>query len=1022
MGIECSKIKRHLEELELAVSELKAIAPIDPSELALYNIGKQALAIQLPSDTEAPDPPPLMIKTWQQDAGQLQTLVVELINGRLEKLAKEPGLELPVATSLTESAESSLEQSRKRIAFIAEQIHQVNQRYRKELTQLQKKLRQHEDNPLLPKVNTALKSLKSHPGILFPAKEMEEIRSQPLRRKKRTKNIVQIEDFTPVSNETSQSFENLRQLSEVIERLEYQNAELASNERLFQPELATDFLLTNWFEAYRQKNRESIHLIESAKKQITNKINLPDYHNILQNELSGIISRLQTLHSEREELTRIITQRQGLLSPSTEDIGTLATCLTESKRIFLTALETFLLTYSTIELDDKQNKTNQYFVEQIKLFVDQLIETLYNNPDIFAKEPITLLRKKIFEHLGEKCNWYNLRVITCSLDPKQIPENCSKLLHEEGSSVTDSATIKRHISAIYHIVAMIEDFPIQSIKNYDILKQTLVNQNNTIKKQHERINRTYESIDDEIKRIIQALQDQGNLLPSEFNNNDHVLRAEKIKRELETFHLKLNKNQQSYQQKIEELQNDKDSKDTVLSSDITNFKHDVDKINIKTEQLSDFIREQLLFMKKLDAFHNEITEFTEEIQSEEFKRNYIFFSVKERHSLKESLITAQSSLLMLRDIYSEKKRRLRTELTEALDDTKAALLFAEYSEKEIQDRLAPQRNFLQTIMTFEDNLFSLIHDTRKNITTANKHVTNVIDSHRETLDPLIRNMKRNTREFLPPAIRFENPFSDALSTTTLASEAAVLQLDSHFETLGHVTGKGLARWSTTFNQRLQNARDQIGKRNQAVENALEIERRLNMETYRTSLEIIGLLGEEFVRIINDHIDAAIANSILAHETQKLRTIKEDPRTLLSHHNLTELDNNLLQNIDPRLMKLLSIYTQFSAINSEYINENLFLLDDKRYQESLMSSVTVHLRNDHMEEISQGVRPDFIQWLRVKILKPLQKLHYTLANYVKPDAGYSPNFFKTWGACSTEAALVLSGEQFYTSLEMAASAA
>ncbi|KTD31287.1 hypothetical protein [Legionella maceachernii] len=205
-----------------------------------------------------------------------------------------------------------------------------------------------------------------------------------------------------------------------------------------------------------------------------------------------------------------------------------------------------------------------------------------------------------------------------------------------------------------------------------------------------------------------------------------------------------------------------------------------------------------------------------------------------------------------------------------------------------------------------------------------------------------------------------------------------------------------------------------------------IEDRKRSKHYLKSLEIIKVIQEEYFRILKKYFDQACENN--PDEIANFVKLKEKRWTRNAFHAHADRFTDLLDKIDPRLCRLLSLQFGYERLNEKYLNGNflksaqikcnekalasteqrLLQAEQHLYKNQLIKTVEDTLHNESMEYISEGIRSDFVQWIRIHVLKPLQ---YLLTYCFVPNSFFTP----TWRACRTEEFLVEAGNQFYNEL-------
>ena len=238
----------------------------------------------------------------------------------------------------------------------------------------------------------------------------------------------------------------------------------------------------------------------------------------------------------------------------------------------------------------------------------------------------------------------------------------------------------------------------------------------------------------------------------------------------------------------------------------------------------------------------------------------------------------------------------------------------------------------------------------------------------------------------------------------LRQEIGIIDTDHHNNQIHHAKlnttlGTGLQIWHKEYLNQYEAIKTKIHRADELLIDALEIERRLKTEAYKVSQTILSQLEKEFIRIV------------LRHRNKSDKTIPEEKLnlTLISEERPETIE--ALKRIDPRLIKLKTLYSEFKSINSEYLSRNFtrksdnnYTKIDRDYLEALKNQAIKSFR-ENVEQMSDGVRSVFIQWLRHHVFKPLQNLGRKNQSL----------FFYTAGACKTEKELVKLGNESYARL-------
>jgi hypothetical protein len=177
----------------------------------------------------------------------------------------------------------------------------------------------------------------------------------------------------------------------------------------------------------------------------------------------------------------------------------------------------------------------------------------------------------------------------------------------------------------------------------------------------------------------------------------------------------------------------------------------------------------------------------------------------------------------------------------------------------------------------------------------------------------------------------------------------------------------------------------------------EMERRTSGKTYQMMSNQLNLIEKEFHRIFSK-------NKSTTNLTELLNIIKNnqviDDRSLSTYAPI-------LDDIDPRLTKLLDLRNIYVKANATYIHQKPIetkALDtttiDKQYMTTILEQVMTYVSDKKLESFSDGARWKFTQLIRQKIIKPIQAALIRLEHRKDPEK--APRFFNIRLASKTEA--------------------
>lgn len=413
----------------------------------------------------------------------------------------------------------------------------------------------------------------------------------------------------------------------------------------------------------------------------------------------------------------------------------------------------------------------------------------------------------------------------------------------------------------------------------------------------------------------------------------------------------------------------------------------------------------------------------------EKQKNILTELIKLKHEIKENEVEALLSNLI--DFYQKKIKEFQTELNTEINETQAALLFEAKQQKPtptITETLREHHNFVLALETRKDSL-ALIREEHKQHVTKLKELTKTVkDSVLKEISPAHEALTKTINEVYTKKEIIgnsdeNNPFCDDLIEAAQQCQQSFNQYNGHIKQLSNTPGTKLLEWYKQHNDYKNKVTAQLNIYKTLTESINVIENRLKTDGYISAGKLLTQLKVEYVRIFNKYIDSRRTKKLSLEQITELKQTRDsliqDPESMknLGFFDLKQIEASL-NLIDPRLNKLISIYSDFKETNKLYISKNPQYpnlpssLNDKAYCNQLIDKVTAHLRNPKMETLSDGVNSQFFQWIRRHILKPLENLVHRLTHIFTQTR--TAHFF-TVGACATEKTLVKLGNDYYQQL-------
>ncbi|OGV42762.1 MAG: hypothetical protein A3F46_00775 [Legionellales bacterium RIFCSPHIGHO2_12_FULL_42_9] len=568
--------------------------------------------------------------------------------------------------------------------------------------------------------------------------------------------------------------------------------------------------------------------------------------------------------------------------------------------------------------------------------------------------------------------------------PSLVDDFLSKLKKEIPES--NASLLKEKIAQIRYTLKKLNSFPIEEIANCFLIQHNMAQQRNEIDANKITINEQLGQLKLKITEFLTHIASHAAPIPVQGFNTVLPSRATDRSNQLRTLQADLTDLETAFEE---------DSKLRPPLIEIKSF----EQINQLQQETQTRLDKQKHIQTALQTLENNIQE----------------------HSI-------QTLLLDLRDFYQKEKTAFKTELDQEIKDTEAALLFDAHQQKPtaaIIDTLRPHNEFVVTLEARQDSLAQIDEDVKQHITALKAHTKRVKDAVLNKIPNL--EVLENTIEFYSNGsitasldeiiedLNTINPFCNDLVKVGSTSKTCLNNFISHINQLNSTPGIGLATWKKNYNTKKKAIDYQINLRNTLIESASAIENRLQTDYYKKSLDLLNKLQGEYVRIFDKYIDSHRTKKLTP---QQITTLKHSRDSLLINPNskksflsidLKEIEP-ILDSIDPRLRKLMSIYSDFQETNKQYISKHPnepsapSPLSDKSYCNLLIAKINKHLLNPNMEAMSDGINSRFFQWIRTHILKPLEHLARKLVHTK------SAHFF-TAGACKTEKNLVTWGDNY-----------
>ncbi|KTC99473.1 hypothetical protein [Legionella erythra] len=951
MGKEFDKVLNVLDKIEKILSTVESITPFPQHSLDTYHLCARSIRLQLSTMPE--EGPWTDVKS---KLTKLKSLIKHIIVSHVDKITA------PFHVTWNQSETPlSLTELHRLTRTLANQITEHNQATAKSLKILRRKIADNAPQELLAEFDTILKKLELSPAcpvsldtVLYLKNKAKGYKNKP-----KTSAVPIMEEEKPQSP-FLKTLDVLRgQLDELL------NAHAQWANQAFLPGFADDFLLSGWVNDYKAKTADA----DKAKLFITGRIQhtleFPDYHEILISELQRTITLLKETNQQRQELAEKILAREALICPAQHDPETLEQLMLTAKILLKKQFETFLLTFCVIDVNNKDDKDTQFFIKNLLQFIGDLKQRFQKYPGIVNSSAIDTLHNQLLMHLGEKKRFLIWGTSLAKMEAKDITALSNQLFDVASPSKVDTAYYAKRIAGSYDLAAFIDAFPIQAIKDYQILKG--INED-----EHLKILSKEKEIVSDIDALTQELSEYFVLLPEVLGENGPWKAARGLLAELETF-----------------------------------------RVDEEADLYIQAREKALELVSPLDRVH--------ELASLQKKRlDQMASRTKRLHDLQKQ---ASPLIKALQLEFEEKKKRLQQSLSEELADAEAALNFiksspelscTEQDKSEFETAVELAKQLIKTVPESKEHLFKIRRQVSTTINQLKRHTEVVKGQLKSHITPSFNKANKLYQEHPCPLLDEDNPLKFRLNEVWKDTLKALRTLDNSFLDLDKLQGRDFERWSSQWAMGEKQFVAAFNRYLKVTEDAMEIERRLKTETYKTSCTILTRLETEFERLTQKYIDQAIHKTSDENELAQLQQLKTLPKPAF-----VECKKTLMDRVDPRLHTLASMHTEFRSINQDYIHENVHLSNDNMFFTQLKASADKHFRNNNMEKLSDGIRHKWVQFLRINVFKPLQALSFNVGNYLKSRS--QDLFFVTFGACRTEKELAELGHDLSSRLVAPAAA-
>ncbi|PJE10888.1 hypothetical protein [Legionella sp.] len=847
------------------------------------------------------------------------------------------------------------------------------------------------------------------------------------------------ENYSGVEREISDLAAKYAALREVIQQQQNKFKNLAGLQEGFSIEnevlielAQLDPLLKKWLQELKRLNQSAFELIKNTRPLL----NSFSAEMNIQAQLNEALMQMMNLTKAQERLRTRILERQAILQSNARNPEELKKELNVAKDKAKIALECFLLTFSTFQLGDKEDRDTLFFTKQLTAFIEEIITDLQAKDLSLNTHEIQSFRVRLLQHLGEKAHWFSINAPeTQVLDKASIDEFLTELFKSVAPAPTQTTVAtnlpffkdakkliddflntnsaesselldRKQLIMLRSLANKLTSFQITQIKNYHILKDIQIDQ-------EEKINELFNSLTSKIFYNKNLLQLKLMLFSNEYGSSAEVKEGYEIITQL----IEL---------------------ETSLKMEFTKFQQEKEKL------------------KSIESPLDRLSQLTDLQQAVLNKLGQIDKEFMASDGL-EQIISRK--ILALEQTYDIDKYSLLRTLDAEINDTKA-ILSSCYQPEEVAEILKPYSTKLQELWHTtqqETDLHLVKRVVEKLLMGLKSHKQEARHLLNRFYEQKLTDLMRQ-RPALGDRLSEINPFIIELNQQNRKVHIAINEVIERYQNIDRADNSQMKAHILFLEEDISKAQEALDARDQVFEKAIVIETRLKSAAYQKSLYVIETMEKEYRRILDKYIDSALEtdpeDGEFAQDDQeikaKLQELRAIPGTVANYARLAEY-KDYLNKVDLRLFKLLEMQLKFDEINQLYISsellgmltekeqqaatgiviinpqetyERLLACADKKYALQQIDMVNQTIHHTKMESLSEGVIPEFIQWIRIYILKPLQTLKHQVGGYLKGEENEKARFFptpKTPWACKTEELLRETGNEVLPVFAAAAAA-
>lgn len=785
-----------------------------------------------------------------------------------------------------------------------------------------------------------------------------------------------------------------------------------------------DPLLSKNLCSFREIEQESTSLITSMQRSWTH-YGPPKDHEPLTAELNRAGAKLTNLNDYKGKLRGAILARQQFLTPRASTLDDLQFELNEDKKSLHRTLEHFLMIFTAIDLGNSVDQEALYFSSQLQQFIKAIAKDLkakeiplnrsaWRSPRSLKQDEISGFLSDLFDRPADEVSW---------LDK-------TKLVLGFSAEDKEGTNLKRQIIALRRLDNKIAQFPIAATNNYSALKTTQDDQAKRIADKKHSLQTTLSSLEEKlVHQLNRCNREKADQEPVIADAHEMLAGLQKLK-------LKLSKLLAAHEERMAPLATIESPFDhsTKMINEQNLVITALEKMEQKLEGKEGLDKASTEALKALDRFYNlERDKLISLLDNSLKEAEAILYACYQDQALVKRML--QDEVAGIEGLKSEQEKtlvrigidarvyikRLKNSAGsirgELVKNYEGIINSIEMMALSVQPEFSAANPFkaifnekeeaiLQTLRQVKEELRGLEgNEIKACLDKVEKGLLLTQQAVKERGDLLKNALVINER------LGSEEHKTSLEIITTLEKQYSRLIDENMGEALSRHSSKSMGLKKTQenptaflslekLNANQVNALTRIDPRLPKLWSIRDIFRQINSEYINRDLvglkqSVMRRMLLEYRHIFNAQIGAALEKN--PNSSSALLKLGYLPGMEV----LDETKAALLDLIDPRLANL---YRQiWQLTNSPPSAKELYI-------DLLLNEVETHIHNDQMEHFSDGERSEFIQLIRLYILKPLQVLKQKLSSFFSKESSNKHSFILTIGATDTELTLAEIGEQ------------